>query len=100
MNVVSREIRKRLVNRERKRLICRAARNRSSEWEALSLAVGASIQPISEGLGKVNGTRTCPVQAEGCVSHFVEEVQILNRRVVQAVRGTDAALSGSSKNLA
>ena len=52
MNVVSREIRQRLVNREIERLICRAARNRDGEREALSLAVGASVQPISEWLGK------------------------------------------------
>src|SRR5205085_11709611 len=91
---------KRLVNRERERLICRAARNRGSEREALPFAVDASVQPISEGFGEVNGTRTGPVQAEGSVAHFVEEVQVLNRRVVQAVRGTDAAFSRTAKDLA
>src|SRR5580658_7926267 len=99
MNVVSREIGHRLVNPEIQRLICRAARNRNGEREALSLAVGASVQPISEGLGEVNGTRTGPVQAEGSVSHFIEKIQVLNRRVVQAVRSTNAAFSRPAKEL-
>src|ERR1700721_2480497 len=100
MNVVSREIGHRLVNPEIQGLIFRAARDRNGEREALSLAGGASVQAISEGLGEVNGTRTGPVQAEGSVSHFIEEIQVLNRGVVQAVRSADAAFSRPAKDLA
>src|SRR5450432_3232871 len=100
MDVVSREIRQRLVNREIQRLVGRAARNRGGEWEALSRAVGEPGLPISEWLGKINGIRTGPVQAEGSVAHFVEQVQVLNRGVVQAVGGADAALSRPAKDLA
>src|SRR5580704_17265081 len=67
MNVVSGEIGHRLVNPELQRLICRAARDRNREREALSRAVGASVQPTSEGLGEVNGTRSGSVQADGSV---------------------------------
>src|SRR5450432_1336134 len=100
MNVVSGEIRQRFVNRERERLVCRTARNRGGEREALSFAVGASILPISIWLREVDRTRTGPIQAEGSISYFVEEVQVLNRGVVQAVRRTDAAFSRPAKYLA
>src|SRR5271156_3171242 len=100
MNVVSGEIRQGLVNRETERLVGRTSRNRGGEWEALSFAVGASIQPISVWLGEVNGTWTGPVQAKGSVSHFIEQIQILNRGVVQPVGGADAAFSRSAKDLA
>src|SRR5579862_9904291 len=100
MNVVSGKIRHRLVFCETQRLICGATRNRRSKREALSLAVRASVQPISERLRKVNGTRTSPVQAKRSVSYLIEEIQILDRRVIQAVRSTDAGFPRSAKDLA
>ena len=69
------------------------------EREALAFAVGASIQPISERFRKVHGARTGPVQAKRSVGHFIEEIQILNRRVVHAKRRTDAGFPRSSKDL-
>ena len=99
VNVVSREIGHRLVNRETERLVCRAPRSRDGEREALSLSVGASVQPISERLGEVNRTRTGPVQAKRSIGHFIEEIQVLNRCVVDAKGRADAGLAGSAKDL-
>src|SRR5215813_4201323 len=100
VNVVSGEIRHWLVDRETQRLICRAPRNRVLEGEALPFAVGASIQTISERFRKVNGARTGPVQAKRSVGHFIEEIQILNRRVIQAKRCADAGFPRSTEDLA
>src|SRR5579871_4367085 len=98
VNVVSREIRERLVYREVERLVCWAAGNRHGEGEALPFSVDAAVQSIAERFREVNGAGTRPVQAEGSVSDFVEQIQVFNGRVVQAVGGADAALSGSAEN--
>src|SRR5579872_560173 len=100
VNVVSWEISHWLVLREVECLIGGAARRRGGERKALSLAVGASVQPISEGLREVGGTRTGPVQAKGSVGYFVEEIQVLDRRVIQAKRRTDAGFARSAEYLA
>src|SRR5258708_101471 len=98
VNVVAGEIRQRLVNRKVECLVCRAARSRDGEGEALSLR--RTVLSVAERFFEQDRLRAGPVQAEGSVSYFVKEIQILNRCVVQAIRSTDAALSRPAKYLA
>src|SRR5215469_4514392 len=100
VNVISGKIGHRLVNIKTEGLICRAARSRNCEGEALALAICASVQPISERLRELNCTGTGPVQAKRSIGHLVKEIQIFHRRVVNAICRTDTGLARSAKDFA
>src|SRR5438270_5710785 len=100
VNVISREVRHRLIDFETERLIGRASRSRNRERKALSLVLDGSILPISVRFLKQNGTRTGPVQAKGSIGDLVKQVQILYRRVVEPIGRADAGFTRSAEDFA
>src|SRR5262249_57047989 len=100
VNVIAREKGHWLVYRERQVLVRRTARNRMSEREPLSFVFYCSIHTIAERFVEVNRTGTGPEEAEGSISYLEEQVQVLDRGIVQAVRCPNTGLSWPAKDLA
>ena len=76
----------------------RRARGRYRKREALPRIVAAS--PISVRFLQIDFGRADIEKSEGRITHFEEERQVFNGRVIDAIRGADAGLSGAAKNFA
>src|SRR5207249_1542194 len=98
MNVVAGEKVKRLVNRKIEGLIRWRTRNWRGERKALSQWSAACSNP--EWFVKHNRDGRSPIQPKWRVRHFIEKIQVLDRRVINAVGSTNTGLPGTSKNLA
>src|SRR6185437_8570863 len=98
VNIVARKEVHRLVDREVQCLVRWITRNRRGEGETLPQRGAAGA--VAERLLKQDRYRRCPIQAEGSVSHFVEEVQILDGGVVDAEGRADTGLARAAKDLA
>src|SRR5882724_3765468 len=98
VDVVARRIRDWKVDRVIEGLVRRAAGYGERKRKALRL--GDSIGTGQIRLVKHGWIRRLPIQAEGRVADLVEQVQVLNRRVVHAVGRADTGLAGPPEDLA
>src|SRR6476660_9808487 len=98
MNVIARKEVHGLVYGEVERCILWIARNWRGERETLSQRRPGRSNP--ERLIEHHRYRRSPIQTKRSVGDFVEEVQVLDRSVVDAVGGTDAGFARASKYLA
>src|SRR5207248_2222833 len=98
VNVIARREGNRKIDGVIEGLVCWTARCRKRKWETLGLR--SSIGTGAKRFIEQHGAWRNPVEAERGISDFVEKIQVLDRGVVNAVRGADAALSRAAENLA
>ena len=98
LDVVAGEEVERLVDREVEGLVGSGARSRCGEGEAL--IERQTGRADAERFVEHDRQRRSPVETERRVGYFVEEVQVFDRGVVEAVRCADAALTWSAEDLA
>ena len=98
VNVVARKEVHGLVHREVQCLVRWIAGNWRGERETLS--EGGSGRANAERLVKHHRYRRGPVETKRSVSNFIEQVQVFDRSVVEAVSSTDAGFARPAKKLA
>src|SRR5579862_9999371 len=97
VDAITRRVSDRLIFRIIERLIRRTAGNREGERE--TLPYGAPVLAIQPRLIHHDRNGARPIQAKRSVAHLVEQVQIFDGSVIDAVSGANTALSRSAKDL-
>jgi hypothetical protein len=100
MNVIPREKGHWLIYGEAKVLVVRVPGSGNGEREPLPFLPYGAIHAIAEWFVEVNRPWTRPEEAKGSVRHFEEQVQILDRGVVNTIGRSDAGFSRPTKDLA
>ena len=98
VNVITRRVRYGQINRIIQGRVGGVTWNWECKWEARTLR--ASVNARLERQFQSDRDFRLPIQAKRGVTYFVEQVQVLNRGVIDAERGADAGLARTAKDLA
>ena len=97
VNVITRRVRYGQINRIIQGRVGRVTWNWECKWEARTLR--ASVNARLERQFQSDRDFRLPIQAKRGVTYFVEQVQVLNRGVIDAEGSTNTGLSGTSEDL-